>query len=836
MLDAQQTTLYVDVILPLPLPATFTYRLPFELNNYIRKGTRVMVQFGRRRVMTALVVSIHSNPPQDYAAKYVLELLDEHPILLPLHLDFWQWTAEYYLCYIGEVMNVALPSALKLSSTTRIEANPDFENLPQAQEAISDKEQLILDTLKTRGTLTLDDIFELVDQKNIHKLLKSLISREAIITFEEVKEKYKPKYIKKVRLAQNYVQRHALQELLVSLANKPKQERVLLRYLSLVPVLDNPALNSEGAPKNAFVDKHMELAEQISFSSLQTMLKNGIFEEFSEHILRQNQGAVEAPRPALTPEQAVVRDEILTHFQTKSAVLLHGVTGSGKTEVYIDLIMQALAGGSQVLLLLPEIALTTQMVIRLRKIFGNKMGVYHSRLTENERYEIWQGVKDGLYDFVLAVRSGIFLPFYNLNLIIIDEEHDSSYKQYEPSPRYNARDLAMVLASMHKGKVLLGSATPSLESYFLAQKGQYGLVKLLVRYSEAKVPRIELIDLKEARQQKQMREQFTLKVLSSIETAIERQEQVILFQNRRGFAPYLECEVCNWVPRCINCSVSLTYHQKSNEIRCHYCGHHEHTPKECKSCKSHKVSYIGYGTEKLEEDLTALLPTVRTLRMDRDTTHTKHQYEQVIQDFDEGKADVLVGTQMVTKGLDFARVNLVCVFDMDRFLHFPDFRALERAFQLLVQVSGRAGRRSGLGHVLIQTSQPQHPVFKKVIENDYLSFFDQELLEREKYSYPPFARVVRLTLKHEDLYTCKNAALDLAAPLLKQWGQEVVLGPERPLIDRIKNRYLQDILLKFPRSNFNLKAAKIFLRAEVEKLLSNKSYKKLSMVLDVDFV
>ncbi len=831
MFETERTTLYVDVLLPLPLPGSFTYRLPYELNAYIRKGTRVMVQFGKKRIMTALVLDIHDKAPTGYSVKYVLELLDEHPIILPIQVELWSWAADYYLCQLGEVMNVALPATLKLSSTTRIEANPDFETLPAAQQEMSDKEKLVIEALKSRGSLTLDEVFELLEQKNVNSILKSLISREAIITYEEIKEKYKPKYIKKIRLSSAYVPVKALNELLIRLASKPKQERILLRYLSLLPVLDNPALNAEGLAKSRFAE-----ADDFSASSLSTLVKNGVFEEFVEQIQRLKSSFVEALPPVLTTEQSAARQQIMSHFSNKSTVLLHGITGSGKTEIYIDLIMQVLGSGSQVLFMLPEIALTTQMVVRLRKIFGSRMGVYHSRLTENERYEIWQGVKDGLHDFVLAVRSGIFLPFYNLGLIIVDEEHDSSYKQYDPAPRYNARDLALVLAHLHKAKVLLGSATPSIESYSLAQRGQYGLVELLVRYAEAQVPQIHLLDLKTARAEKLMRENFSVFMLEGIERAINQNEQVIIFQNRRGYAPFLECETCSWIPRCINCSVSLTYHQKANEVRCHYCGHHEHTPVACAACKSSRLRYIGFGTEKLEEDLAALLPNARISRMDRDTTHTKQQYEQIIEHFEQGKAEILIGTQMVTKGLDFPRVNLVCVLDIDRLLHFPDFRATERAFQLLVQVSGRAGRKSGQGFVLIQTSQPQHPIFQKVIQNDYIAFFEEELLQRERYFYPPFSRVLRLTVKHEDFYTCRNAALDLAAPLQKQWGTENVLGPERPIIDRLKNKYLQDILLKFPRNNFNLKTAKAFLKQEVEKVLAQKAYQKVHILIDVDFV
>ncbi|WP_439559564.1 replication restart helicase PriA, partial [Dyadobacter sp.] len=519
----------------------------------------------------------------------------------------------------------------------------------------------------------------------------------------------------------------------------------------------------------------------------------------------------------------------------KEVVLLHGITGSGKTEVYIDQIRQVLEGGSQVLFLLPEIALTTQIVVRLRKVFGDVMGIYHSKFSDNERVEVWKGILDGKFQFVVGVRSAIFLPFDNLGLIIVDEEHESSYKQHDPAPRYNARDVAVIMSYMHKGKTLLGSATPSLESYYHAKSGRYGLVEMKQRFGNAALPTFELIDIKKEKKSKKMKNEFSSVLIEQLQHNLNHKEQTILFQNRRGYSPYMQCEECNWISECANCDVSLTYHMKARELRCHYCGHKEEVPRTCPHCGSTKVRTMGYGTEKIEEEINLMFPGARVQRMDLDTTRAKNAYQQIIQEFEEGGIDILVGTQMVSKGLDFDNVSVVGIFDADRIIHFPEFRASERAFQMLTQVSGRAGRRADKpGKVLIQTANPAQKLLERIIENDYIGMYESEIIEREKYSYPPFTRLIKVTVKHVDEAVANKAAQVLAKKLIENLGLSRVLGPQPPLVERVRNQFLFDILIKLEREKINFKAAKSFIQEKVIDILTDKTLKSIQVVIDVD--
>ncbi|MES2731107.1 MAG: primosomal protein N' [Bacteroidota bacterium] len=822
----EEITWFADVILPVPVPNLFTYRVPREFSSLIKLGARVIVQFGKSRVLTALVARLHNKPPEKYQAKYILDLLDEHPLVTQQQLDLFAWMADYYMCSIGEVMNAGLPSGLKISSLSKIQLNPDF----QFDIELTDKEVLLLEAVEKHQSLTYDEAAEVLEQKNVYQFIKSLVGKRAIILFEEIKERYKPKIVKKVRLSAEYTDRARLSDLFIDLEKKPKQTEILLHYLQVVSLLREPELNVLGMEKNIL------MSDDLSSSSLNTLIKNHVFEEFEIVVSRfADLPPTEFSHPQLTEAQQRASDQVMAHFTTKDTVLLHGITGSGKTEIYIDLIQKVLDGGSQVLYLLPEIAVTTQIVTRLKKIFGDKMGVYHSKFSDNERVEVWKGIVAGEYSFVIGVRSAIFLPFDNLGLIIVDEEHETSYKQHEPAPRYHARDVAMLIAQRQKAKVLLGSATPSVESYYHANTGRYGLVKLYQRFGNATLPDIVLVDTKQERKEKKMKNAFSSVLLDHLSMNLEKKEQSILFQNRRGYSPYLNCEECDWIARCNQCAVSLTYHLNSNELRCHYCGFKQGLPRDCPACGSPKLKTIGYGTEKIEDELKIFLPAAQVQRMDLDTTRKKNAYQQLIEAFENGHTDILVGTQMISKGLDFDKVSLVGIFDADRIINFPDFRSHERAFQMITQVSGRAGRRAIQGKVIIQTANPQQMVLQRVLANDYESLYQSEIIDRENFHYPPFYRLIKLTIKHESKTTCTKAATQLFEKLMVRLGQNRLLGPEAPLVERIRNQYLEEIMIKLERT-INLKAVKQYIQAQVSDLLAEKTLKGTSVVVDVDCV
>ncbi|GGC13079.1 replication restart helicase PriA [Dyadobacter sediminis] len=823
----EETTLFADLILPVPIPSLFTYRVPREMSELIKVGARVIVQFGKKRVITAVIANIHTNPPLKYQAKYILELLDEQPIVTARQLELFKWVAEYYLCNIGEVLNVALPAGLKITSQSRIQLNPEFDY----EELLTEQEKLILEEIKKHQTLSYEEVERLIAKSNITSVIKSLVGKRAIILFEEVKERYKPKVVRKVRLGASFMDNDALVKLTSSLDKVPKQQEIVLRYLSHVPVYNNPELNQKGLDKSFFSQD-----DKISNASLNSLIKKGVFEQFEIFVSRfedvpLKDGAV----ITLTESQKEASAQIHDLFAEKEVVLLHGITGSGKTEVYIELIKQALQSGTQVLFLLPEIALTTQIVVRLRKVFGDVMGIYHSKFSDNERVEVWKGILDGKFQFVVGVRSAIFLPFNNLGLIIVDEEHETSYKQHEPAPRYNARDVAVIMSYMHKGKVLLGSATPSLESYYHAKNGRYGLVEMTQRFGNAALPAFELIDIKKEKKQRKMKNEFSSVLLENLEHNLKNKEQTILFQNRRGYSPYLQCEECHWISECANCDVSLTYHMRVGELRCHYCGHKEEVPRTCPNCGSTKVKTMGYGTEKIEDEINLMFPQARVQRMDLDTTRAKNAYQQIIQEFEDGGIDILVGTQMVSKGLDFDNVSMVGIFDADRIIHFPEFRASERAFQMLTQVSGRAGRRAEKpGKVLIQTANPAQKLLERIITNDYTGMYEAEIAEREKFNYPPFTRLIKVTVKHTDEPVSNKAAKILAEKLTAELGASRVLGPQPPLVERVRNQFLFDILIKLEREKINFKAVKSFIQEKVIDVLTDKTLKSIQVVIDVD--
>ena len=822
-----RTTLFAELLLPVPIPKLFTYQVPFELNDKVMRGQRAIVQFGDRRILTGIIASLHENPPTEYEAKYLLELLDDEPILHDQQLIFYKWIAEYYLCTPGEVLKAALPSGLNLSSESMVQLHPSFD-WESTLFKFSEKEETLLKQLAA-GSMSYSEISTALGIKHLYGILKSLSSKEAIILFEEVKEKYKPKTEKRIRLTPSLLTHEALENVFAELGKKAKQEEILLKYLQDVPVLHDTASNENGISKSNL------LQGNLSLSSLNTLVKNNVLEEFEVIVPRfELVSDEEILDVVLSEEQLNAQKSTFQALENNNTVLLHGVTGSGKTEMYINLIKKALESGSQVLYLLPEIALTTQIVQRLRKLFGEHMGVYHSRFSDNERVEVWNGVLNGRFKFVVGVRSSIFLPFNNLGLIIVDEEHDTSYKQQEPAPRYHARDAALMMAHQHHAKIILGSATPSVESYHLAHQGKYGLVELTKRFGEAKLPEVVLTDMLKERRQKTIKGEFSGVLLKAITESMENKEQVIIFQNRRGYSPFLECEDCSWVPKCINCAISLTYHQYKHALICHYCGYRENLPTSCPTCSSNRLRTPGYGTEKLEEELKLHFQEAVILRMDLDTTRSKTSYETIINQFEKGETDILVGTQMVTKGLDFDKVSLVGVFNADRMMHFPDFRSYERAFQLITQVSGRAGRREKPGKVVIQTTQTDHPVLQYVLNHQVSEFYKHEIEDRRQHMYPPFSRLIEITVKHTNKKVSADASLVLTERISKAIKGIWVLGPGEPMVSKIRNQYLMTILLKIHRDSGNLKEIKQQLNSLYYEMLSEKTFRNVRIIMDVD--
>ena len=822
---ANLRTLFCNILLPVPIPKLFTYRVPDDLSERIQPFQRAIVPFGAKKILTGLVIEIHENPPRDHEAKSLLDLLDPMSIVFKQQYELMQWMAGYYMCTEGEVLNAALPSGLKLSSESLVQINPTFDFDNPVFE-YSEKEWSLLHRLK-QDTLTYSDVAKFLGVKHIFSLLKSLTSKQAIFLLEEIRERYQPKKIKHIRFNTAYLNKRKLEALFRTLEKKPKQEGLLLKILQEIPIFQHPELNDKGVLKSKILD------ETSSESSFKTLIKHQVLEEFDVIVSRfqEFEETIEQP-PTLSELQEAARNQIIEHFNQNKPVLLHGITGSGKTEVYIDLIKKALDSGTQTLLLIPEIALTTQIVKRLIRVFGKQLGVYHSRFSDNERVEIWNGIVNGKIKCVVGVRSSVFLPFDNLGLIIVDEEHDSSYKQDRP-PRYHARNAALMLGRIHHAKVLLGSATPSTDTWFLAQQGIYGLASLPTRFRSSTLPEIRLVDMGQERKQKSIKGSLSSNMLQGISQALQKKEQVILFQNRRGYSPFIECEDCGHVPQCINCSVSLTYHQFKSSLICHYCGYQEPLPTMCPTCKGKRLLTLGLGTEKLEEEIKLSFPDATVQRMDLDTTRTKAGYSNILEAFEEGKTDILVGTQMVTKGLDFDRVNLVGVFDADRIIHFPDFRSYERAFQLITQVSGRAGRRESIGQVLIQTYNPTHPIFKQITSHNVTGFLEEQLHDRKQGFYPPYSRVIYISLRHKNKIVCEKAA-DSFANSLKSIGDLYIFGPAEPVISKIRNEFIQSIMIKIPRHYGRLSLIKNKIKLLEDTLSNDVTHRGIKLIFDVD--
>jgi primosomal protein N' (replication factor Y) len=821
---------FVDCYLPLALSGTFTYQVPEHVEGHLSIGSLVIVPFNERNIYTGIVRRVHHNPPSGYAVKEVIEILEERPVLTEKQIQLLDWISQYYVAEPGLTYHAALPAGFKISTESKIQLNPSFE---ASHFTLNANEEKLVEALGTVPALAYSEALKITRTKTLYHILQSLRKKGAIILFEEYKHLYKPKIVQKIRLTERFGEdKELLKTLLDSLGGQEKQENILLKYLQEVPIWKDLASNQSGLAKSQFPSK------DFSLSALKTLIKKGVFEEFKEITPRETVEVL-SQREAypLSEEQEKAYQEIGAHFETKDIVLLQGVTGSGKTEIYIRLMQEHLAEGRQMLFLMPEIALTTHMTSRLSSVFGTELGIYHSRLSENERVETWKRVQNGELKIILGARSSIFLPFKHLGFVVIDEEHDASFKQNEKTPRYQGRDTALVLAKSHQAKTLLGSATPSLESYHLAKKGTYGYVLLDRRHGNAVMPEIQYVDLKSEKQKQpipHLHADYSAPLLQALEESIQLKEQALIFQNRRGYAPYLCCETCGWVAMCLQCSVSLTYHQRDRRLKCHYCGYQEKLPATCPACNSARIRTKGLGTEKIEEDLIALLPHARIHRMDQDTTRAKNAFKTIYQGLSSGEIDILVGTQMLTKGLDFDNMNLAGILNADQMMYYPDFRANERTFQVLTQVAGRTGRREKRGKVIAQTYNPSHYLLQYLQQNDIHGFYQRELDEREKFHYPPFSRLIKLTLKDKDKSNCEASSQYLASMLTSQFGKERVLGPEWPPIERINNFYLKEIMLKFEREKVDIAKAKNILKSTTLEWGSRKEFRSSQLIIDVD--
>lgn len=816
---------YANVILPLPLENSYTYAIPVELEKAVIPGCRVIVHFGRKKYYTAIVMEVHERKPvSGYEVKEIYALMEVSPVLRRPQLRFWQWISSYYLCKLGDVYKAALPSGLKLESETAITYIEDFE----ADSFLRPNEQAVLDAFSGTKKLSVSELQKKTGLRNVMPVVASLLTRGAVEVGEEMKKGFAPKMQTFIRLASVYREKDRLHKAFDELKRAKKQELLLIAFLDLSHTM-NPLLAKELSKR--------ELLDQTGYASavLDGLIKRGIVETYEKEVGRLQVPVCRVqPLHPLSPAQDKACHEIHEAFKTKEVCLLHGVTSSGKTEIYVHLIDEVLKSGRQVLYMLPEIAITTQITERLAKYFGDKLLVYHSKFPDNERVEVWNKL---LYEneprLVLGVRSSLFLPFKDLGLIIVDEEHETSYKQQDPAPRYHARNAAIVLAGMHGAKTLLGSATPSIDSYFNAKAGKYGLVELKTRYGDCLMPEIQPVNIKELRRKKIMKDTlFSPLLVQEMQTVLAAGEQVILFQNRRGFAPMMECKVCGWVPHCVNCDVSLTYHKKYHRLVCHYCGYSMQPPSQCPACGEHELRMLGFGTEKVEEEIAALFPTYKVERLDFDTARTRTAYERIIADFEKGKTQILIGTQMLSKGLDFGNVSVVGILNADSLMNFPDFRAYERAFQLLVQVSGRAGRRDKQGTVILQTSQPDNPLIQLVREQDYKKMVDWQLAERSLFRYPPYFRLIVLVLRSRNEAVLRELSELYTGKLRERFGERV-LGPVTPVVTRVQTLHIRKIVLKIEIAA-SIAPVRELLDTVYTEMQLYPSFKQLLLHYDVD--
>ena len=781
---------YVDVILPLPLAGSFTYLLPTSCEAEVQTGSRVVVQFGAKRYYTAIVLRKHNDTPQgDYEVKEVSEVLDAAPIVLPTQLKLWQWIADYYMCPIGEVYKASLPSGLKMESETVVQLNTDFI----ANTPLKEREQALLDALALSPKQRVQQLIKNCGLKGGMQGIKSLLDMGAITIDEALRQSYKPKSEVHVRIAPAYRSELRLTEALALLQRAAKQQQLLLKLIDLAECEAPDYMPKRELPRSLLLKE-----SGVAAAVLNGLIAKGLVETYVVEVGRL--GNVESSGSnnisPLSEHQQRAFDSICKSWDSHDVCLLHGVTSSGKTEVYIHLINEQLKQGRQALFLLPEIALTQQMTERLRRAFGTRLGVYHSKFSDAERVEIWnRQLSDTPYDVILGVRSSVFLPFKNLGLVIVDEEHETTYKQQDPAPRYHARSVSTMLSAYHKGKTLLGTATPSIESYYNAQCGKYALVQMTERYSQVQLPRIEVVDLKEEYRKKRMYGPFSTMLHDAMRNALDEGKQIILFQNRRGYAPMLECAACGWVPKCDRCDVSLTYHRNMHQLVCHYCGNIYSMPAKCPSCGGHTLSKRGMGTERIEEEVIHHFPTARVARLDLDTTRTKTAYDKILTDFQEGRTNVLIGTQMISKGLDFDNVHVVGIMNADTMLNFPDFRSFERSFQLMSQVAGRAGRRGQQGQVILQTKGIDLPVIRQVVANNYEQLYADQVEERQLFRYPPFCRLIYIYIKGRDEVDVVHAAEAMSAAMRSCFAERV-LGPESPAVARVHALHIRKIMLK----------------------------------------
>ena len=812
---------YIDVILPIPLKQTFTYSVNKDEAGFLKQGHRVAVPFGKSKVYTAIVYQVHNQAPEGYKTKSIDQILDQTPIITPQQIKHWQWMASYYMCTLGEIVKAALPSAFLLESETVVSL---CVNAAVDQAKISDAAYLVIEALQQRSPLHINDVRAVLDSNQVVKVLKDLLDLGVIEVQEEMYEQYTPKLKKYIKVASLYQEQEQLSGLLESLSRAPKQKEILLQLFSL-----------QAQTKKAVGVTSFQKASGASPGAIKALVKKGVLEEF---YLKKDRIDYKGDAPQsimdLSDAQQQAYKEINTCFIEQDVVLLHGVTASGKTEIYIKLIEQQLSGDKQVLFMLPEIALTTQLISRLQYYFGEKIGVYHSKYSVNERVELWNNVlqNKAKTQIIIGARSSLFLPFSNLGLIIVDESHEPSFKQYNPAPRYQARDSAIVLARIHQGKLLMGSATPSLESYHNAKEGKYGLVSLNKRFGNIKMPTIELIDIKEKHKKKKMTGHFSDRLLEEIKISLSNNQQIILFQNRRGFSPIVECKTCGSSPQCPNCDVSLTFHKYKNQLRCHYCGHNTPMQQSCMACGLETLDSKGFGTEQIETELVGLFPDHTVARMDQDTTRGKHAYKKLIDRLENLEIDILIGTQMLAKGLDFRNVGLVGVMNADNLLNFPDFRAHERSFQLLLQVAGRAGRTKEQGRVLIQTYNPDHTILQQVSVNGYQEMYRVQSQERYDFKYPPFYRTIKITFKDRSLQKAESGA-QWYAMALKQHLQDNVLGPEAPAVSRVRNLYITGVLVKIPK-NQSLQKTKAYIASVQRSFNAAKQFSSIRVTIDVD--
>lgn len=809
--------LYADVVLPLPLAGLYTYSIPTEFQNTVSEGSRVIVQFGKKKFYTAIVVKLYQPKELLSSIKDVLSTLEDYPMVTRSQLDFWEWVSFYYMCSLGEVYRAALPSALKLESETYVFLNSSFEG----EEPLSEKEKNVFYLLSSSKGSSISELEKQAKLLNVIPVVKSLVDKGAAFINENIENSYSAKTLSAVRLARSYSDEE-LNGILDDLSRAKKQQHLLTVFLYM--------------SENTDVVKKKQLLEKAETSSsvLTELVKKDILHLYDYEISRFDYGETNIDSAhELNEYQQEAYRKIQKSFETKDVTLLYGVTSSGKTEIYIQLIKEVISTGKQVLYLLPEIALTAQITNRLKSVFGNKLAVYHSKFNDNERAETWNKLLlDDSVQVILGARSAVFLPFRNLGLVIVDEEHESSYKQQDPAPRYNARNASIVLAGMQNAKVLLGTATPSIETYYNAQEGRYGLVELTKRYENIELPQVEVVNIKELRRKKQMKTFLSPPLIQKVETALSKKEQVILFQNRRGFSSMLECKTCSWVPRCLHCDVSLTYHKGQRMMVCHYCGATYSVPPECPECQTPTLDTLGYGTERVEEEVLEIFPDVSVARMDLDTTRGKKAYENIISKFEDGETELLIGTQMVTKGLDFDNVSVVGVLNADNLLNYPDFRAYEKAYQLMTQVSGRAGRKNKRGLVVLQTSHPSHAIINFVKRNDYASFYKMQLEERHLFRYPPYYRLINIVLRSRDERQVEAAALRFTQSLKQSLGDRV-LGPGKPPVSRVQSLYIRNILLKI-ENNASIRKVRETIEYYQNLISSDPAFKSILLYYDVD--